>query len=821
MPQSDFLVRSMPRTSNRKISRGLIPLSVCALAQAARAVDIQGVLPAALDMPQTHLVVRQNPTDPPIIGQDILGDPSYDIQSFLDTGTSTIVLSNEVMQSFGLNADTFNGTEIQYNDIGIGGSTAFNVSTPYYVSLAPFSSDNDVEFGGSTPDISTYTTNLGLIRAELTPTPADDPSDQLNIAGMPAMEGRVTVLDLRPVNNLDEEHTYLYAPGTPLNSSTLDTDPGIPQTQYHVKLSFASFDQFTTVTPAGAPTPNTAANPFIGPNPLRQLQSNPAPDNTPPISISYNGHTSTGSFLLDTGADVSFLSTAEAAKMHVEYATDSHGNQLLDSNGDPYLVSTDDGATMIPNQFVVPIQGTGGEVDATGFYLDSLTIPTIEGEPLNFVDAPIVVLDITVQDPNTGKTLTLDGDLGMNFLTASLDLDSFDINGGAFDWATFDQPNGLLGLTLTGDEPIEIATGSTITAVSDSAIGDTSLTLAFTGGKLAVMTSFTSTRPMEVGAAGGTIDAATGATLLLNSPSLSWMGGTLNTTDHGNVTFALSGASVYVIPGSTLNINADSTVFVAGSTDPFTDSITNSNHVAIVNNGVFIVNANSSIAGMTGAGALGIGVGSTGHTLQLAPGSGLSTVSSLTINTGSTLDLTNNHLIINYAGTPDPIATIRQYLISGYNNGTWTGPGISSSSAAAASSYALGYADGADGVVPGLSSGQIEIKYTLYGDANLDGVVNGNDFTILAAHLGKAAKGWDQGDFTYAGVVNGLDFTMLVAHFGKAANGASVELAPADWTAIDAFAAANGLMADVPEPASGAIVFIIGAGLVRRRARRA
>ncbi len=400
--------------------------------QAARAVDIQGVLPAAIDMPQTHLVVRQNPGDSPIVGQDILGDPSYDIQSFLDTGTSTIVLSNEVMQSFGLNADSFDGTEIQYNDIGIGGSTAFNVSTPYYVSVAPFSSDNDVELGGTTPDISTYTTNLGPIRAELTPTPADDPSDQLNIAGMPAMVGRVTVLDLRPVNNLDEEHTYLYAPGTPLNASTLDTDPGIPQTQYHVKLTFASFDQFTTVTPVGAPTPNTAANPFIGPNPLRQLQSNPPPDNTPPISISFNGHTSTGSFLLDTGADVSFLSTAEAAKMHVEYATDSHGNQLLDSNGDPFLVSTDDGTTMIANQFVVPVQGTGGEVDATGFYLDSLTIPTVEGEPLNFVEAPIVVLDITVQDPKTGKTLTLDGDLGMNFLVASLDLDSFDINSGAF-----------------------------------------------------------------------------------------------------------------------------------------------------------------------------------------------------------------------------------------------------------------------------------------------------------------------------------------------------------------------------------------------------
>src|ERR1700722_6022886 len=207
----------MSRQFNGKISRRLIPLSVCALCQAVRAVDIQGVLPAAIDQPQTHLLLRQSPTGSPLIGQDALGDSSYDVQAYLDTGTSTILLSEEVMDSFGLNADSYNGQLIQYNDIGIGGSSAFDVSTPYYISVAPFSSDNDVEFGGTAPDISDYTTNLGPLRTELNPVPADDPSDQLNIAGMPAMVGRVAVLDLRPVNNLDEEHTYLYAPNTPLN----------------------------------------------------------------------------------------------------------------------------------------------------------------------------------------------------------------------------------------------------------------------------------------------------------------------------------------------------------------------------------------------------------------------------------------------------------------------------------------------------------------------------------------------------------------------------------------------------------------------------
>ena len=36
-------------------------------------------------------------------------------------------------------------------------------------------------------------------------------------------------------------------------------------------------------------------------------------------------------------------------------------------------------------------------------------------------------------------------------------------------------------------------------------------------------------------------------------------------------------------------------------------------------------------------------------------------------------------------------------------------------------SYGIGYADGADGAVAGLPSGEIEIMFTLLGDANLDG----------------------------------------------------------------------------------------------------
>jgi hypothetical protein len=161
-------------------------------------------------------------------------------------------------------------------------------------------------------------------------------------------------------------------------------------------------------------------------------------------------------------------------------------------------------------------------------------------------------------------------------------------------------------------------------------------------------------------------------------------------------------------------------------------------------------------------------------------------------------------------------------LASGFNGGAWNGNGIVSSAAAANSvSYGLGYADSADAGNPaGLASGTIEIKYTLLGDANLDGVVNGIDFGILAANFNKGVTGWDQGDFNYDGVVNGIDFGELAANFNKGASGADVGLPAYDDPAILAFAQANGLLAEVPEPATLGLIGIAAPGLLARRRKR-
>ena len=187
----------------------------------------------------------------------------------------------------------------------------------------------------------------------------------------------------------------------------------------------------------------------------------------------------------------------------------------------------------------------------------------------------------------------------------------------------------------------------------------------------------------------------------------------------------------------------------------------------------------------------------TGGTLQFAAGAGGFSVTSLAITGNGTLDLGNNQLIINYGSGPDPIASIRQYLTIGYHAGGWNGLGISSS-AVVDPHYALGYADGADGVVAGLSSGQIEVKYTLYGDANLDGSVNGEDFTILVGSLGKSAPAWDEADFNYDGVVSGEDFTLLINNLGKTANGAAVVLPSVTTTLLSAAPAVTAPTIAVP-----------------------
>jgi hypothetical protein len=263
---------------------------------------------------------------------------------------------------------------------------------------------------------------------------------------------------------------------------------------------------------------------------------------------------------------------------------------------------------------------------------------------------------------------------------------------------------------------------------------------------------------------------------------------------------------------------------------------------AVSNNGAFSeTNGSVRFGPVTGNGTIVIGGGSlalmtvgglTQNALTINPNAVLelkggadNTLNHLTITGIGEFDLNNYHLFIDYAAGSDPISTIAAYIRSGYSGGSWSGPGIISSSAVNPTNghrYGIGFADGADKIVSGLTSGQIELKYTLLGDANLDGVVNGSDFSILAANFGLGHTNWDQGNFLFSSSVNGSDFSALAANFGQGDSGAAIAVSQADIDALDAFAVANGLplpeISSVPEPAFGAIMLInVCLALPRRR----
>jgi hypothetical protein len=230
--------------------------------------------------------------------------------------------------------------------------------------------------------------------------------------------------------------------------------------------------------------------------------------------------------------------------------------------------------------------------------------------------------------------------------------------------------------------------------------------------------------------------------------------------------------------------------------------------------------------------------------MTLLPVGGTSVVTSLNLASGATLDIGNNALVVDYSGT-SPVATARQQIVSGRGltglGATWTGAGITSSAAAQANatepeSRSVGYAE--NSALPlgpyamfrgqAVDATSVLIAYTRTADANLDGLVDDEDVTVLGASYAPGASNgvWALGDFEYNGFIDDDDVTLLGAFYNPSAGPLAAPIFVATVAAsspdpVVAWSPDHATLSTAGLPATDAIMEIFGQTNVQGQATRA
>jgi len=382
------------------------------------------------------------------------------------------------------------------------------------------------------------------------------------------------------------------------------------------------------------------------------------------------------------------------------------------------------------------INRTGGTIDILGFFDNSggtLTLNATTGDyRLNggLISGGTITSSGggTLVFANNGSNrlannATLIGDLTLN--NASLRLQS----GGTWTGATATLTNSILSFeyatTLTGktlnlpNGTVAVEGGATLTVGSTSRIAGSGNVgqVFFVGGPSGLINN-------------GTIAANIAGQALNVNPANLTNAGTLLATGAGR-----------------LNLNANTTALAGGLLGRVRSDGANS--LLVVSDGTYTINAPA--------------VATNGGLVYFQG----------TFTKAATFDA-SGRFIFDYTGAGNsPFAQIKADVISGFAGGAWNGPGINSSAAAGSLATGVGYAEASNvlsatggtfaGV--GVDGTAVLVRYTLRGDHNLDGGVNLDDFTRLAAGFG-AAGVWSSGDSNYDGTVNLDDFTALAANFG-------------------------------------------------------
>lgn len=400
---------------------------------------------------------------------------------------------------------------------------------------------------------------------------------------------------------------------------------------------------------------------------------------------------------------------------------------------------------------------------------------------------------------NGAGTLTLTGANTFNgnvyVSNGTLSVASVGASGGAP--SNLGQPNAGTTIFLGNNQPQPMTTGTllytgagetTDRAISLSGNGDInntgSGTLTFTG-NVALNPFGLTLDGSGNGQLSGAITGIAGAVIAVNvtapgttynaAPTVAFSGGggtgatataALSGTTVGSVNVSAYGSGYTSAPTVTLNTPSGKTGSGASAT-----AVISSGGITKQGTGTWTLSGVDMIPGavtVTG-GKLQLAANQTYRSLNVQNTSAVAmtasphtphllTVSSLSIDPGASVDLSDNDLALNYAGAADPVSSIVGYLTTAYDKGAWDGPGLETSAAAANLGTTLGYADDVNNSV-------VQVKYTWYGDLDLSGVVDSTDLGMMAniptTGPNAGAIGWFDGDLNYDGKINADDLSLF------------------------------------------------------------
>ncbi len=363
------------------------------------------------------------------------------------------------------------------------------------------------------------------------------------------------------------------------------------------------------------------------------------------------------------------------------------------------------------------------------------------------------------------------------------------------------------GNTYTGGTTVDLGT---LFVAATNAL-PTSTVLTVNGGALTLNPTLT-LNGVTAGNYNQTVGSLAGAGGVINLGNAVLTVGSLNT----NTTYAgsTSGSNGSIVKQGTGTLTLTGALNHAGATNVSAGKLALSTNLVLT----------SSIA-----------ITSTG-TMQLTPLKTrvIATQTLVVAGTGK-LDLTNNKLI--HKGGAGVIGTwngssytgTTQLIQLGYHGGDFLGTvGIITTESNAtggntltnigiAKNSDLGYATFAGQSV---NSTDVIVMYTYNGDANLDGLINGDDYFQIDSGFPAHLTGWFNGDFNYDGVINGDDYFAIDSNFPAQGAAFPTSEGAGGPTAlpieVDRSHVAGGLTA-VPEPGAVALLAVSAASLLRRR----